>query len=123
MDIMQEFGHATYVIRGYDKGNITVNDTTYTSSLVIMPEHLIHDWAPRHIEELTTEHLMSIRHLNPEVVLIGSGEKLKFPAREILNYFMDSKIGVEVMDTGAACRTYNILMSEGRSVAAALIID
>lgn len=123
MRITQDFGHATYVIRAYDAGMVVVNQTDFHQSLVVMPDHLEPDWQPKDIEELTVEHLEPIVALRPELVILGTGATLRFPAPHVRGYFLQHGIGIEFMDTPAACRTYNILMSEGRSVACALIIE
>ena len=123
MRITQDFGHATYVIRGYDAGMVVVNETEFHQSLVVMPDRLEPDWQPNTIEELTVEQLEPIVALRPELVILGTGTTLRFPSPHVRGYFVQHGIGIEIMDTPAACRTYNILMSEGRSVACALIIE
>ena len=123
MRITQDFGDATYVIRAYDAGMVMVNETRFNQSLFVMPDHLEPDWQPMDLEELTVEHLEPIVALKPELVILGTGASLKFPDAHIQAYFLQLGIGIEVMDTPAACRTYNVLMSEGRNVACALIIE
>ncbi len=86
------------------------------------PINLIVAWPPHSIADLTAENLQLIIDLRPSIVLLGSGENLAFPDPMLLNPFYQQKIGIEVMNNGAACRTYSVLMSEGRSVAAALLI-
>ncbi len=122
MHITQDFGDARYVIRGYEPGAVQVNDTRYTASLVVMPERLHTDWAPRHVEELSEPHLRLIAELEPELVILGTGARFRFPAPQVQAYFVRRGIGIEVMDTAAACRTYNVLMNEGRNVACALLL-
>ena len=127
------FGHA---ISGYGPGEVTVavpgaladsagapaGREVITSSLIITPERLIRDWAPGRIEDLAISHLDEILALEPEVVLLGCGETLRFPAPALSSHLARAGVGFEVMDTPGACRTYNILMSEGRSVAAGLMM-
>lgn len=122
MKISLEGGTATYRIRSYAPGQITVNEQPLSGSLVIMPEQLISDWPPADFQALATEHFAAIVLLHPEIVLLGTGAQLRFPAPALLAPLYDAGIGVEVMDTGAACRTYNVLMAEGRAVAAALLM-
>lgn len=122
MDITQEFGGGRYLIRGYEAGRIRINEEIYTRSLIVTPQHLVPEWPPRSLEELREAHLESIIALKPEVVLLGTGPRLQFPAPSVMGFFRQRAIGVEAMDTAAACRTYNVLMSEGRSVAAALLV-
>jgi len=74
------------------------------------------------VDELTASDLEPVLALRPEVLLLGSGPRQVFPAPELLAQLYAARIGFEVMDTGAACRTYNVLVGEGRAVAAALII-
>lgn len=94
-----------------------------TRSLVIMPRRLIDDWPPQSFEDLSPEHFALLPDHDVEILLFGSGSRLRWPAPSILAMLLERGIGVEVMDTGAACRTYNILRADGRRVAAALLID
>ncbi len=123
MRITQDFGHASYVIRAYDEATVVVNETEFHQSLVVMPERLKSDWQPRDVEELGVKHLEPILALRPELVILGTGATLRFPDPQVRRFFAQHGIGIEIMDTPAACRTYNILMSEGRNVAGALIIE
>jgi len=93
------------------------------SSFILSPKTLIKDWVPQNIQHLRKENLEDILSLSPEVVLIGTGSKLQFPEPELMSCFWEAQIGVEIMDTAAVCRTYNILVNEGRSTVAGLIID
>ena len=125
----------SHSIRAYQPGEITitlpppensetarpVGISTLSSSFIISPRHLIQDWPPISIEALLPEHLLPLIELQPEVVIIGTGQKLQFPESKVLAQFHNQQLGVEIMDTAAACRTYNILMMEGRFVVAGLI--
>ena len=122
MKISLDGGTATYKIASYAQGQVVINEQRLTRSLVIMPETLLSDWPPQTFEAFTTEHFATIVAYQPEIVLLGTGASLRFPAPALLAPLYDAGIGVEVMDTGAACRTYNILMAEGRTVAAALLM-
>ena len=93
-----------------------------TQSIIISGQELISDWEPASLAELTIKHIDIISSLEPELVLLGTGARLQFPANEILTPLHQRGIGIEVMDTAAACRTFNILMSEGRNVVAALLM-
>ena len=93
-----------------------------TQSCIILPDQLIRDWPPQNFNSLSAEHFAVLLELKPEVILFGSGSRLRFPAPALTAALSAQSIGVEVMDTGAACRTYNILMAEGRRVAAALLM-
>jgi uncharacterized protein len=107
---------------GYGEGYVEVNKRRFTSSLVVSAERLVTDWPAESIDRLTADHLAAILELNPEIVLLGSGPAFRFPDPATLAPLYKAGIGVEVMDTPAACRTYNILLGEGRNVVAALIV-
>jgi uncharacterized protein len=94
---------------------------TLDSSFIVSPRHLLRDWPPAHVDELQAEHLDAIIELQPELVLLGTGPRLSFPSPKLLAELHRQRIGIEVMDTAAACRTYNILMTEGRFVVAGLM--
>ena len=111
-----------YYVSGYEDGAILVNGNAKTASFIISLEKLIDDWAPTHIDELGTQHMQPLLELQPELVLIGTGQTLKFPAIEHYACLIQHNIGVEIMDSAAACRTYNILLGEGRKVVAGIII-
>lgn len=113
---------AKYQIRGYKPGMIQINDKKLITSIIITPDELIEDWLPRTVQELTAESLAPIIKLKPDILLIGTGHALIFLSVEIYGELINLGIGVEVMDTSAACRTFNALTAENRRVAAALII-
>lgn len=123
MHITQESGAGRYAIRGYDRGHIVINEHRYTRSLIVAPDRLILDWPPQNMAELRPDLLELVAALHPDVVLLGTGVRLRFPSREIAGFFRQRGVGMEVMNTAAACRTFNVLMSEGRAVAAALLIS
>ena len=114
--------NAKYQIRAYNSGMIRVNDQTLTTSIIISADHLIEDWAPRSVQELTPESFAAVLPLKPDVLLIGTGSQHILLPIELYGELINQGIGVEVMDTGAACRTFNALCSEYRRVVAALII-
>jgi uncharacterized protein len=122
MRIHLETGENANLIRQYAAGRIVVNQESYTRSLIVQPTRLIADWPPQAFEELALPHLQLLATLEAEVVVLGTGARLRFPHPELLAPLAAAGIGWEVMDTGAACRTYNILMGEGRKVAAALLM-
>lgn len=108
---------------GYGAGYVVVNKTRYEQSLIVLPDRLIENWDAKTFEQLTAEHFEFVLSLQPEMVLFGTGATLRFPHPTLTRTLIESHIGVEVMDTAAACRTYNILTAEGRRVAAALLIQ
>jgi uncharacterized protein len=123
MILTQDSNDSLFQVRAYRPGLITVNDITYQRSLIIAPDRLILDWPPQSFSELKPEDWQSILDLNPELIILGTGEQFKIPHPSLLApIYSHKKIGVESMDTGAACRTFMALASEGRRVVSALII-
>jgi uncharacterized protein len=112
----------THMIRAYAPGEIRVGDGIYHASLIVTAASLIEGWRPTRMDDLQSADLEPILALKPEVLLVGSGVRQQFPDRAILASLYAARIGFEIMDTGAACRTYNVLVAEGRAVAAALIV-
>jgi uncharacterized protein len=112
-----------HVIRGYTAGEIIIGEQVYRRTVVVTPQQVITDWPPATIDALDAGHLDALCALEPEIVLIGSGAAQQFPDHALLARAMARGIGLEVMDTGAACRTYNILASEDRRVLAALFME
>jgi uncharacterized protein len=112
-----------YSIRYYKTGEITLhNGTIITQSFIITPNALITDWLPQSLAELNASHMEQFIELHPAVVILGVGPSLQFPASEVLMPLLNANIGVDVMDTTAACRTFNLLAAEGRNVAAGLLL-
>ncbi|MFQ5660491.1 MAG: Mth938-like domain-containing protein [Gammaproteobacteria bacterium] len=109
-------------IDAYSAGCVVIGKKAYKSSLIVSPGGIIENWPPDKFPDLTCRHMEQILSLSPEIVLLGTGLQLCFPADELLAPFASRKIGFEVMDTGAACRSYNFLLGEGRQVAAALLM-
>jgi uncharacterized protein len=107
---------------GYGEDHVMVNRTRYDRSLIVLPDKLIENWEPASFDALQTAHFEFILELEPEIVLLGTGKNLRFPAPGLTQALTRAQIGLEVMDIYATCRTYNILMAEGRKVAAALVL-
>ena len=122
MKIARDSTEGRNAVTGYGEGYVEVNRARHTASLVVAPERLVTDWPAACLEAITADHLAAIVELGPEVVLLGTGRQFRFPEPALLAPLYKAGIGVEVMDTPAACRTYNILMGEGRNVVAALIL-
>lgn len=110
------------VIRGYGPGELAVGRQTYTSSLLVTPDGVVADWGPGGVDEITSRHLLAILDYSPELLILGTGERQAFPEPRLFVDLMDARVGYEVMNTPAACRTYNILLGEGRRVVAALLL-
>lgn len=111
----------TNLISASGGGTVTVNQTAYRGSLIVLRERLVEDWAPSGVLESAQFELLA--GLGADIVLLGTGNAIRFPHPRLTARLLSARIGLEVMDTGAACRTYNILSGEGRNVAAALVIE
>jgi uncharacterized protein len=109
-------------IQSYGPGRVVVDGEPLTESLVLTPERLLRDWPPQCFEDLRVEHFEALGALGPELVILGSGAHLRFPAPALTEPLRRRGIGLEVMDTGAACRTFNVLLLEERQVALALLM-
>jgi uncharacterized protein len=107
---------------GYGAGFVVVNGTRYERSVVVLPDRIIPDWSAASFGALAPADFAPLAGLPLEIVLLGTGATLRFPRPEVIRPLIDARIGVEVMDVAAACRTYNILVGEARKVAAALIL-
>jgi uncharacterized protein len=119
--IEREQAEGRNAFTGYGKGYVEVNARRHEESVVVGAGRLI-EWRPQSIEAVTSSDVEIIAALKPEIVLVGSGPAFRFPDPAALAPLYAARIGVEVMDTQAACRTYNILIAEGRDVVAALIV-
>jgi len=119
-----------YRFRAYESGRISVacpGDKAkilveiLETSFILTPKQLIKDWEPKTLDQLLAKHFTSLQQLQPELVLLGTGAIQQFPKASLTAELICWGIGVEIMDSAAACRTYNILSSEGRNVAAAIL--
>jgi uncharacterized protein len=100
---------------------VMVNDERYTSSIVVSAEQVRPDWTVAHFDELNEAHFSYLAALKPDVLLLGTGAKQRFPHPRLFRALTEAGIGLECMDTPAACRTYNILVAEDRKVIAAIL--
>jgi uncharacterized protein len=123
MKISLDHPGTAHVVRAWAPGSVRIGDRTYDRSLIVTASTLIEGWRPRRAEELSSADLEPVLGLKPEVLLIGTGTRQHFPERSALAALYAARLGFEIMDTGAACRTYNLLVAEGRNVAAALIVE
>ena len=105
---------------GYGDGFVLVNGQRHEQNVIVMPERLL-PWQAQSFDSLKEEDFQPLLELAPEILLIGTGPKQRFPHPRLTRKLAEKRIGVEAMDLRAACRTYNILMSEERRVAAALL--
>ena len=111
------------LIEAYEPGRVRIGGQHYSGGVAVTAGQVLAEWAPDGFDALTPEHLEAIRAFAPQVVVLGTGTRQRFPHPGLYARLLEDGIGVEVMDTGAACRTYNILASEGRRVVAALILE
>jgi uncharacterized protein len=112
----------TNVVTGTGPGWIRLGQTEYRGNVVLLPDAIIEGWAPNGFDALTEADFTALAAHSPEMVLLGTGDRQRFPHPRLLQPLLRARVGVEAMDTRAACRTFNILVAEDRRVAAALII-
>lgn len=121
MQLSKETNNAQFQITKYTDNSVTVNEQEYTASILITPNSVT-NWSAQNIANLTENDITEILRLQPSIILLGTGADLIFPDMALLQAIYAQKIGIETMNTPAACRTYTALTSEGRNVLAALII-
>ena len=110
-------------VRRADARSVTIMDRPFNASIILARDKVIEDWGVSDVAAMTSEHAEPILALQPDVVLLGTGARQRFPSQEVLAAFLQRGVGVEVMDNAAAARTWDILASEGRNVLAALLIE
>ena len=121
MKLTVEASGSANVIRGYTATGFRIGERECIGSVIVAARTLIENWRPRDMTELVADDLEPALALAPEVLLIGTGRRQLFPAPELLALLYRSRVGFEVMNTAAACRTYNVMLGEGRVVVAALM--
>lgn len=121
MKLLQDAPGSHHTVTGYGSNHVFINKVRHDQSLVVLPDILIDPWNAS-FDTLSIADFNIIIEARPEVVLLGTGPHQRFPALAVLQALMAARIGIEVMDMAAACRTYNILVGEGRRAAAALLI-
>ncbi len=107
---------------GYGDGYVAVNGVRHESSLVVLPERIVDPWDAPTFDALASAHFEFLATLGVQVVLLGTGARLRFPPVSLQRIVLQTGTGLETMDAMAACRTYNILATEGRKVAAAILL-
>ena len=120
LELEKGFGNT---IRSFSRGLLTINNEDVECNVIVSADRIIKDWAPPSVSELSIADLEPVLALDPEVILLGTGETQAFPDGRLMTQIMRRGVGVEIMTTAAACRTYNVLMAEQRRVVAALLID
>jgi uncharacterized protein len=110
-------------ITGYGDGYIEINKIPYSHAVLLSSDGEILEWDVKSFEELSSSDFAQMASLKPELIIIGTGKRQRFPRPELLKHLIEAKLGFEIMDSQAACRTYNILVGEGRQVLLALIVE
>jgi len=123
MPLTEDIISSRYSITGYEDDSVKINETIYKSSLVLSAETLHSPWPVKTVDDLDETSLAVILDLKPDVVLLGTGIQQHFPAAKTFAQFGNNGIGLEVMDNGALCRTFNILVAEDRAVVAAILLN
>ena len=109
------------LIRSYSNVELRVADQVFHRSCILTPAEVIADWRPTKVEDLQEADLLAVFAQKPQIVLLGTGDRQQFPHVSIRGAFARAGIGLETMDLGAACRTFNVLVQEGRNVCAGLM--
>ena len=112
-----------HVVTGFGAGWIRVGVDEYREGIVLLPDRVVTGWAPAGFDALTADDFARLLESKPEIVLLGTGAMQRFPHPRLLRALFDAHVGVETMDTHAACRTFNILAAESRRVTAALALE
>ncbi len=110
------------LITGYGADHVLINKVRHDGNLILTSDRVI-PWTSAGVEQLGAGDFAVLRDLKPEVVVVGTGTRQRFPSPQVLRPLIEANIGYEIMDFAAACRTYNILATEGRAVVAALVFD
>lgn len=110
-------------IARHDRAGVWVASQQHSGSVLVPWMGAVRPWPPRAFDDLAPTHFEQLLDLDPELVIFGSGERMRFVAAPMIRSLIDRRIGFEAMDTAAACRTFNVLVSEGRSVVAALLFE
>ena len=122
MKLTDERTPGVNTIRGYAHSEVRIGEIALTHSCLVSATQIVSDWRPQSIDDLELDDIDAILALEPEIVVLGVGEHQRFPRPEWTAALLARGIGCEVMITGAACRTYNVLVSEDRRVVAALLL-
>ncbi len=122
MQFTREPGTEPNAILACSLGEIRLRDRAYMSSVIVTRTAVIDGWRPGAVAELSIDDFTELLALAPEIVLLGTGARQQMPPPALYAAFASRRVGLEVMDNGAACRTYNLLLSEFREVAVALML-
>jgi len=122
MKMSQDDAAGLNLIKAYQSGKLTIGGKDYQQSLLVFPSHIDTDWPFRSTNELNSRSWRALTNHGAEILILGTGETQVFPDPRIFIPLMDMRIGYEVMDNAAACRTFNILLSEGRKAVLGIIL-
>ena len=122
MKFTLESSAQAHLIRGYSAAEILIGTERVTTSCIVTPERLISAWEPQCFDELAPAHLEAVLSLEPQLVILGTGPTQRFAPQPVRALLAQRGVGLEAMQLGAACRTFNVLVQEGRRVAAALFL-
>ena len=111
------------VFTGYGDDYVRLGIVVYRENVVVTPERILTGWCPAGFDALTDADFAAVAELQPEIVLLGTGARQRFPSPRLTRALAEARIGLDVMDTPAACRTFNILAAEERKVAVAILLD
>lgn len=123
MKLQPDPKEALNTVTRYDAQYIEINEIRFNQSIIVMPLGAVEAWSVKSFNDLSRHDFSKTIEKKPALVIFGSGQRIRFPAPSLLQDLIQARIGFETMDTQAACRTYNILMSEGRLVLGAFLIE
>lgn len=109
-------------VTAYGADYVSISGVRHYCNLAVLPDRLVPDWTQATFDTLALADVEWLASLDAEILLLGTGDRLRFPRPELLQPLRQQRKGVEIMDLAAACRTYNVLASEGRKVAAGLLL-
>ena len=124
MKLYQDKHANTNVITGYGDGHVMISKTRHDGNVLVSAGKVVNDWAPQaggDLAGLSAEDLARAAELGAEILIVGTGRRQRFPQPQLLRGLVEARIGFEFMDFAAACRTYNILVAEGRAVVVGLL--
>lgn len=122
MQLAQENPDFLYVLRGASEAGVLVNQAVISRSFLLSPNHLVQDWRPTSAQDLRADDMQAVMAFEPALVLLGTGQRQRFPSAAAMAALLTRGIGIEVMDSAAAARTFNVLATEGRKVVAAFLL-
>jgi uncharacterized protein len=123
MKFSEEHDDQQFVITGYDQHSVNINGSTFHQGMIVSSDYFNPNWQPQTFSALKSHHLDELFELQPEIILLGTGTQQTFPEKNLYLSLINASIGFEIMNTQAACRTFNILTADNRNVVAALFCN